>query len=165
MVCIWRCNRWLVWHNRVGIWEVGTRTQKSPWRWSFCFQTIVGQRGAETTKRKRSRVLQENTETTFCERSSDSFSLQIHAIHEEQSWKWRPDEMDDKISDWWKKIGRIMDGLMSRTWPHSACYCSRGQCKKTCTQQCTSCTFSGRQQSCCSTMDRWDDTGSTQWGY
>ena len=36
---------------------------------------------------------------TFCERSSDSFPLQVHEIHEEQSWKWRLDEVDDKISD------------------------------------------------------------------
>ena len=37
--------------------------------------------------------------TTLCERSTDSFSLWIHEIHEEQSWKYRLDEMDDKMSD------------------------------------------------------------------
>ena len=53
----------------------------------------------ELRQPNRSRVFQENIETTLCERSSDSFSPQVHEIHEEQSWKWRLDEMDDKISD------------------------------------------------------------------
>ena len=29
--------------------------------------------------------------------------VSIHEIYEEQSWKWRLDEMDDKISNRWKK--------------------------------------------------------------
>ena len=33
----------------------------------------------------------------FVKGAQTVFSLQIHEIHEEQSWKWRPDEMDDKI--------------------------------------------------------------------
>ena len=44
-----------------------------------------------------------NTETTLCERSSDSISLQIFEVHEERPWKWRFDEMDDKIPNRWKK--------------------------------------------------------------
>ena len=50
-----------------------------------------------------SRLLQKDVETTLCERSSDSVPVSIHEIYEEQSWKWRLDEMDDKISDRWKK--------------------------------------------------------------
>ena len=60
------------------------------------------------------RLLEEDVETTLCERSSDSVPVSIHEIYEEQSWKWRPDEVDDKISDRWKKTGRIMDGSFAR---------------------------------------------------
>ena len=48
-------------------------------------------------------LVQENTETTFCERSSDCIHIQIYEVYEEQSWKWRLDEMDDKIPTRWKK--------------------------------------------------------------
>ena len=60
------------------------------------------------------RLLEEDVETTLCERSSDSVPVSIREIYEEQSWKWRPDEVDDKISDRWKKTGRIMDGSFAR---------------------------------------------------
>ena len=48
-----------------------------------------------TAKWKRSRLLQTDVETTLCERSSDSVPVSIHEIYEEQSWKWRLDEVDD----------------------------------------------------------------------
>ena len=39
----------------------------------------------------------------FVKGAQTVFPISIHEIYEEQSWKWRLDEMDDKISNRWKK--------------------------------------------------------------
>ena len=131
MVCIWRCNRWLVWHHRAGIREMGSSIEKQIGRRSSCLQEVTWPRWIETATRTRSRLLQEDVETTLCERSSDSVPVSIHEIYEEQSWKWRPDEVDDKISDWWKKTGRIMDGSFARIRSDVSSYSSWSCCSKT----------------------------------
>ena len=158
-------NRWLVWHYRVRSWKVGTRTKKSSWRRGISLQEIAGQRTVKRTKWKRCRVFQENTETTFCERSSDRFSL----IDSCDLWRtiveMQNDEMDDKIPDCGRRLEESWMDLCPATRSHFSCYCSRGDSKKKCSQQCTSCFTCSRQQPCDSTMDRWYDTSSTQWGY
>ncbi len=46
-------------------------------------------------------MLQENSETTLSERSSDDIPVQIHEIHPR---KFRLDEMEDKILNRRKKL-------------------------------------------------------------
>ena len=90
----------------------GPALKKQTRRRSTCLQEVTWPRWIETAKWKRSRAFQKNTETTLCERSSDSISLSIYEVHEEQSWKWRLHEMNDKIPDRWKKTCWIWMDLL-----------------------------------------------------
>ena len=65
----------------------------------------------QPSKWKRNRILQENIETTLCERSSNSLPISTSENHEEESRKFRLDEMKDQIPNQHKKAWRIMDGL------------------------------------------------------
>ena len=103
MVCIWRCNRCLVWHHWARTREMGPSPEKQIRR-STCLQKVTWPRWIKTAKWKRSRVFQEYTETTLCESSSDSISVSNGL-----------DEMDDKIPNRWKKTCWIMDGSLARS--------------------------------------------------
>ena len=107
------------------------RATKAPVQPAWLRSSEKWPRWIETATRTRSRLLQEDVETTLRERSSDSVPVSIHEIYEEQSWKWRPDEVDDKISDWWKKTGRIMDGSFARIRSDVSSYSSWSCCSKT----------------------------------
>ena len=72
---------WFAFEDAIDDWCDITELEAEKWgpalrnRLEGSLQEIAGQRTVKRTKWKRRRVFQENTETTFCERSSDSFSL------------------------------------------------------------------------------------------
>ena len=67
LLCLWRCNRWLVWHHGVRTWETWTSLAQSTGRRGSAIQEVIGQRHAKRPK-WRSELLQKISTTSFHQR-------------------------------------------------------------------------------------------------